>query len=61
MESYTDEEDLFHALRTKFKASADVEFDGTYPVKDRELEIEPKQHTHMVMQEIWWLTGYRFT
>jgi hypothetical protein len=59
-ESYMDAEDLFHALRTQFKASADVEFDGTYPITE-DKDVEPKHRTHMVMREIWQLTGYRFT
>ena len=54
-----DAEDLFYALHTQFKASADVEFDGTYPImKDKGIEL--KEHTHIVMWEIWQLTGYRF-
>ena len=55
-----DAEDLFHTLRTQFKASADVEFDGTYPITE-DKGIELKQCTHMVMREIWQLTGYQFT
>jgi len=55
-----DAEDLFHALRTQFKASADVEFDGTYPITE-DKDVEPKHRTHMDMREIWQLTGYRFT
>lgn len=58
--SYVDAEDLFHALRAQFKASADVKFDGTYLIAE-DKDIEPKQRTHMVMREIWQLTGYRFT
>lgn len=58
--SYIDAEDLLDVLRTQFKDSAHVEFHGTYPVGEDNL-INPKERTHMVAQEIWQLTGYRFT
>ena len=58
--SYIDAEDLLNTLRTQFKESAHVEFHGRYPIMEDNL-IKPKEQTHMVGQEIWQLTGYRFT
>ena len=60
VEDYIDAEDLFHALRAQFKASADVDFHGTYPIEGDNL-ITPKEHTHMLAEEQWKITSYRFT
>jgi hypothetical protein len=59
-EDYMDAEDLFHTLRAQFKASAHVDFHGTYPI-DEDDHITPKEHTHMLAEELWKITGYRFT
>ncbi|KAI9450637.1 hypothetical protein F5148DRAFT_1379008 [Russula earlei] len=53
-------EDLFHALHVQFKASALVNFHGTYSIEEDDL-IEPKEHTHILAEELWKVTGYRFT
>jgi hypothetical protein len=52
-------EDLFHALHAQFKASALVDFHGTYSIKEDDL-IEPKEHTQILAEELWKVTGYRF-
>lgn len=59
-EDYTDAEDLLHSLHSQFKASSQVDFHGTYPITEDDL-IEPKVRTHMIAEEIWKLTRYRFT
>ena len=59
-EDYMDAEDLFHALRDQFKASSHVDFYGTYPIEEDDL-ITPKERTHMLAEELWKTTGYRFT
>jgi len=59
-EDYMDAEDLFIALRAQFKASARVDFHGTYSIEADDL-IEPKAQTHMLAEELWKVTGYRFT
>jgi hypothetical protein len=59
-EDYMDAEDLFHALRAQFKASALVDFHGTYSIEEDDL-IEPKECTRMLAEELWKVTGYRFT
>jgi len=59
-EDYMDTEDLFIALRAQFKASACVDFHGTYSIEADDL-IEPKAQTHMLAKELWKVTGYRFT
>ena len=53
-------EDLFHALRAQFKASALVDFHGTYSIEEDDV-IEPKERTHILAEELWKVTGYRFT
>jgi len=53
-----DAEDLFHALHAQFKASALVNFHGTYSIEDD--VIEPKECTHILAEELWKVTGYRF-
>ena len=59
-ENFCEAEDFFDVLRASFKASSHVNFYATYPVKEDPL-ISPKQHVTMAVQEIWRLTGYRFT
>lgn len=59
-EDYIDAEDLFHALRDQFKASSHVDFHGTYPIEEDDL-ITPKERTHMLAEDLWKTTGYRFT
>lgn len=59
-EDYTDAENLFLALRAQFKESAYVGFHGTFLVEEDDL-VEPKERTHMLAEELWNVTGYRFT
>ena len=59
-EDYADTEDLLHSLQAQFKASSQVKFYSTYPIMEDNL-IEPKMRTHMIAEEIWKVTGYRFT
>jgi len=51
---------LFDELRRLFKAGPDVEFHGTYPIEPDCL-VATKERVQMIAQEIWQLTGYRFT
>ena len=60
VEDYFDAEDLFHDLHAQFKASTDVDFHGTYPIEADNL-ITPKECMHMLAEELWKITGYRFT
>jgi len=60
VEDYIDAEDLFHVLCAQFKASAHVDFHGTYPIEEDD-HITPKERTHMLAEELWKMTGYRFT
>ena len=58
--NYLDTKDLFHNLRGQFKASTHINFHGTCPIEEDTL-ITPKQCTHMIAEEQWKVTGYRFT
>jgi hypothetical protein len=59
-DNYMDAEDLFQDLRAQFKARAHVDFHGTYPIEEDNL-VTPKECTHMLAEELWKVTGYRFT
>ena len=56
---YMDAEDLFITLHAQFKASACVNFHGTYSIDADDL-IESKAQTQMLAEELWKVTGYRF-
>lgn len=59
-EDYTDAKNLFLTLHARFKASAYITFHGTFPVEEDDL-VDPKEQTHMLAEELWKVTGYRFT
>ncbi|KAF8520623.1 hypothetical protein BU17DRAFT_88824 [Hysterangium stoloniferum] len=53
-------EALFDSIRSKFRTRSDVVFKGVYEALDDPL-VTAKQQVEMAAQEVWRVTGYRFT
>ncbi|KAG6834276.1 hypothetical protein H0H93_010729, partial [Arthromyces matolae] len=53
-------EDLFQTLRTDFRENSIVNFDGTYTIAFDAM-ISFRDCVQKAQQEIWKVTGYRFT
>jgi hypothetical protein len=59
METFSNPESFYDALRTEFKAGKGIDFHGTYPVPTDAL-VSPRQRVQMVAAELWSISGYRF-
>ncbi|KAG6835378.1 hypothetical protein H0H93_002014, partial [Arthromyces matolae] len=58
--TFENAEDLFQTLRTDFRKNSIVNFNGTYTIAFDPM-ISFRDGVQMVQQEIWKVTGYRFT
>ncbi|KAF8878128.1 hypothetical protein CPB84DRAFT_1751984 [Gymnopilus junonius] len=59
--NYLDAEDLFDDLQAQMKASAHVDFLGTYALDANPGHESPKERVLMVAKEIWQTLGFRWT
>jgi len=57
---YTDSQTLFKSLRNQFKQGKDINFCGSYILPDDPL-VSDRERIKMTADEIWKVTGYRFT
>lgn len=57
---YKDSQSLFEAIRACFRDEEHLEFYGCYSLPEDPL-VSDKERVEMVMNEIWKVTGYRFT
>lgn len=60
LQIFDEGEDLFDSLRSEFRTRSDVVFKGAYEAPDDPL-VHAKQQVEMAAQEVWRITGYRFT
>ncbi|KAJ7823770.1 hypothetical protein B0H13DRAFT_2375888 [Mycena leptocephala] len=60
VETYSDAESFFDALRADFKSGKAVDFHGRYTLAVDPL-VSPKERVQMVATEIWQISGYRWT
>ncbi|KAJ6555283.1 hypothetical protein B0H10DRAFT_1967813 [Mycena sp. CBHHK59/15] len=60
VETYSDAESFFDALRADFKSGKAVDFHGRYTLAVDPL-VSPKERVQMVATEIWQISGYRCT
>ena len=51
---------MFDSLREHFKLGENVDFRGTYVIAKDPL-VTDKERVQMMVEEIWKVTGYRFT
>jgi hypothetical protein len=60
METFSDAESFYDALRAEFKGGKAINFHGTYPMAVDAL-VSPRERVQMVSAEIWKISHYRFT
>ncbi|KAJ7916046.1 hypothetical protein B0H13DRAFT_2451203 [Mycena leptocephala] len=60
METFSDAESFYNALRAEFKGGEAINFHGTYPMAVDAL-VSPRECVQMVSAEIWKISHYRFT